>query len=69
MSICSTGLSRYELHGARPLAVSVKTARKLTDLGNTKIWELIKQQKLKTVAIGRRRLILYDSLEALIKGA
>jgi excisionase family DNA binding protein len=50
----------------RPISVTVKTARKITGLGNTKIYELIKQGKLKTVAIGRRRLIIYTSLESLI---
>ena len=50
----------------KPISVTVKTARRLTGLGNTKIYELIKQQKLKTVAVGRRRLILYRSLEELI---
>jgi excisionase family DNA binding protein len=50
----------------KPISVTVQTARKLTGLGNTTIYELIKQKKLKTVAIGRRRLILYRSLEELI---
>jgi excisionase family DNA binding protein len=65
MSISSTGLSDHEFHGAKPLAVTVSTARKLTGLGNTTIWALIKAGKLKSVCIGRRRLIIYDSLEAL----
>ncbi len=50
----------------RPISVTVQTARKLTGLGNTTIYQLIKQGKLKSVVIGRRRLILYDSLESLI---
>ena len=50
----------------KPISVTVQTARKLTGLGNTTIYELIKQQRLKTVAVGRRRLILYRSLEELI---
>jgi excisionase family DNA binding protein len=48
------------------LSVTVKTARELTGLGNTTIYELIKQQKLETLTIGRRRLIVFASLEALI---
>ncbi len=54
---------------AKPISVTVKTAREITGLGNTTIYELIKQGKLKTVAIGRRQLILYASLESLIKAA
>jgi hypothetical protein len=66
MSVPSTGLSHHELHGQKPLTVTVRTARKLSGLGNTKIWELIKQRKLDTVSIGRRRLIVYASLERLL---
>ena len=50
----------------KPLAVTVKTAREITGLGNTKIYALIKESRLESVAIGRRRLISYASLEALI---
>jgi hypothetical protein len=66
MSVPSTGLSHHELHGQKPLTVTVTTARKLSGLGNTKIWELIKTHKLKTVSIGRRRLIVFASLEHLL---
>jgi hypothetical protein len=66
MSIPSTGLSRHELHGQRPLTVTIDTARKLSGLGSTKIWELIKDRKLDTVSIGRRRLIVYASLQRLL---
>ena len=66
MSIPSIGLSRGELHGQRPLTVTVETARKLSGLGHTKIWELIKDRKLATVSVGRRRLIIYASLEQLL---
>jgi excisionase family DNA binding protein len=58
-----------KLTSAKPLSVTVKTAREITGLGNTKIYDLIKQDKLKTISIGRRRLVLYDSLESLIKAA
>jgi hypothetical protein len=66
MSIPSTGLSRDDLHGAIPLTVTVAIARKLSGLGNTTIWALIKSQKLESTSIGRRRLILYRSLERLL---
>jgi len=48
------------------ISVTVDEACHITGLGRTKIYELIGQQKLKTVAIGRRRLVLYDSIEALL---
>jgi len=66
MSIPSTGLSHHEMHGAKPLTVTVRTAKKLSGLGNTTLWGLIKNQKLKTVQIGRRRLVVYSSLERLL---
>jgi excisionase family DNA binding protein len=55
-----------QLTRPKPISVTVKTAREITGLGNTTIYELIKQGKLKTVAVGRRRLIIYTSLESLI---
>jgi hypothetical protein len=66
MSICSTGLSHQELHGEKPLTVTVATARKISGLGNTTIWALIKNRTLESISIGRRRLILYRSLEKLL---
>ena len=64
MSILVTGLSDYE--GAKPLTVTVSTAKRLSGLGNTTIWALIKDQTLETVHVGRRTLITYHSLEALL---
>ena len=66
MSVLSTGLSDYETHGAKPLTVTVGTAKQLSGLGNTKIWALIKDRTLETVHVGRRRLIIFRSLEALL---
>ena len=51
----STGLSDYE--GAKPLSVTVATARKLSGLGNTTIWRLIRERQLETVHVGRCTLI------------
>jgi hypothetical protein len=66
MSICNTGISRDQLHGARPLAVTVKSACKLVGIGNTSMWALIKSGRVKTVSIGRRRLVIFTSLESLV---
>jgi excisionase family DNA binding protein len=49
-----------------PITVTIQTARKITGLGNTTIWSLIKDRKLETVCVGRRRLIVYRSLEQLL---
>jgi excisionase family DNA binding protein len=65
MSICSTGIGDA-LKGAKPLAVTMKKACQLTGLGNTKMYALVKEGKVKTVTIGRRRLAIFASLEALV---
>src|SRR5262245_34270341 len=49
-----------------PLTITIATARQITGLGNTTIWRLIGEKKLDTVRVGRRRLVLYDSLRALL---
>jgi len=69
MSICSTGLSHHELHGAKPLTVTVAMAKNLSGLGNTTIWALIKTRKLESISVGRRRLIVFDSLQKLLSPA
>jgi excisionase family DNA binding protein len=50
----------------KPLAVPVKVACKLLGIGNTTMWSLIKAGRVKTASIGRRRLIIYSSLESLL---
>lgn len=52
-------------HESRPITVTVNNALELTGLGRTKLYELISQGTIKTVTIGRRRLVVYASLEAL----
>jgi excisionase family DNA binding protein len=54
---------------SKPLTVTVAAARKISGLGNTTIWGLIKQGKLDAVRIGRRTLITFRSLEALLAPA
>jgi excisionase family DNA binding protein len=49
------------------LAVPVNDACKIIGLGRTAIYDLIAQGKLKSVAIGRRRLVLYSSIKALLQ--
>lgn len=50
-----------------PLAVTVATARELTGLGNTKIFELLASGQLYRVKVGRRTLITTKSIRALIE--
>jgi excisionase family DNA binding protein len=65
MSICSTAILRNQWHGAKPLAVTVRTACQLLGVGNTTVWALIKAGRIQTIRIGRRRLVIYSSLELL----
>jgi hypothetical protein len=51
---------------ANPISVTVADARRLSGLGNTKLWQLIANGQLTTVRVGRRRLILYASLLELL---
>jgi excisionase family DNA binding protein len=60
------GIPREVLEAAKPLAVPVKTACKLLGVGNTTMWALIKDGRVKTTRIGRRRLVIYASLETLL---
>ena len=48
------------------LAVPVKTACKLVGVGSTTMWALIKSGRVKSVRLGRRRLVLFSSLENLL---
>jgi excisionase family DNA binding protein len=66
MSISSTALSHHELHGGKPITITVGTAKRLSGLGHTTLWALIKAGKLETVRIGRRTLVTLSSLEALL---
>jgi excisionase family DNA binding protein len=66
MSIQSTGLSRHESSGTKPLAVPVKKACEIVGVGNTTMYELIKQKRVRTIKIGRRTLCIYASLETLV---
>ena len=51
----------------KPLTITVAMARRISGLGNTTLWALIKDRRLQTVRIGRRTLINYRSLEMLLE--
>ena len=51
----------------RPIGISVMRTREITSLGNTMVWKLIKEGKLRTAKVGGRTLVLYDSVEELFR--
>jgi excisionase family DNA binding protein len=51
---------------AERVTCTVAEACDATGLGRTKIYDLIKAGALKTITIGRRRLVLVDSLLRLL---
>jgi excisionase family DNA binding protein len=51
----------------KPLTVSVKAAKQITNLGRTKIYELIGDGTIESVKIGSKRLIVFASLERLTR--
>ncbi len=53
----------------KPLSTTIDDTCRITGLGRTKVYELIAEGKLKTATIGRRRLVMYSSIEALVRGA
>lgn len=53
----------------QPLAYSVTDACRISSLGRTSIFKLIKDGRLRVRRIGSRTLILADSLRELIEGA
>ena len=68
MQLQSIPPNRHERRAApKRLAVTIDNACQITGLGRTKIYEVIRDQKLKAVAIGRRRLVLMESIEALLQ--
>jgi hypothetical protein len=50
------------------LSVRIGDAIRITGIGRTKLFALIADGTLQTTTIGRRRLILYRSLQQLIEG-
>jgi excisionase family DNA binding protein len=67
MSIQSCGLGKTG--GLKPITVTVPVTREITGLGNTTVWALIRDGKLRTIKIGKRRLVIYQSIEELLLGA
>jgi hypothetical protein len=52
-----------------PITIPIKEALRISGLGLTKIYELINDGRVQTVKIDNRRLVIYESLKALLSGA
>lgn len=52
----------------KKLSVTMAQASEATGLSVRKLYGLIAEGKLKSTTVGRRRLILWDSLEAMLLG-
>jgi excisionase family DNA binding protein len=50
-----------------PIAIPINETCQRGGFGRTLCYELIREGKLKTVAVGRRRLVIFESLEALLR--
>ncbi len=50
----------------RPLTITIRQCCRLTGLGRTKLFELIRQNRLESIKVDGRRLVLMDSVEALV---
>ena len=50
------------------IALRIRDAATISGLSRSTLYELLKAGKLRAVKIGGRRLILRDSLEALLRG-
>lgn len=50
----------------RPISISVKQASKLTGLASATIYRRIEDGTLRSVVVGSRRLVLYESIEAMV---
>lgn len=65
-------MAHYHEYGAimnipnsKPITVTVNDGLGLTGLGRTKFYELINDGQIKTIKVGKRRLVVYSSLEEL----
>lgn len=50
------------------ISLTLKQASETSGLSVRKLYDLIAEKKLQSVTVGRRRLILYKSLEELLIG-
>lgn len=53
------------LGASRPLAMRITDAAKMLSIGRTTVYQLINEGTLLTIKVGRRRLILTESIQTL----
>ncbi len=51
---------------SKPLTVTVSRGLQLTGLGRTKFYQLLNERRIRSVTVGRRRLVVYASIEELL---
>jgi excisionase family DNA binding protein len=51
----------------RPICCSVKHAADLIDVNKRTMWRLIADGRIETIKVGRRRLVIYKSLQQLVQ--
>lgn len=51
----------------KPLTLSVRRAAAVLDVGERTVWRLIARDEIQTIFIGRKRFVLYASLEELVQ--
>jgi len=54
------------LPAEKPLAVTIEVTRRLTGLGATTIWKLVKEKRLRTARVGGGTLVIYRSIEEVL---
>jgi excisionase family DNA binding protein len=50
-----------------PLTITITEALRISELGRTTLYELLKTKKVASTKVGARRLVNYASLAALLK--
>jgi excisionase family DNA binding protein len=50
-----------------PVTVTIQTAQRLSEIGRTKLYELINKGAIETVRVGKRRLVNFASLTAFLE--
>ncbi len=52
-----------------PITVTVSAAQKFSGLGRTSLYGLMSKQKIKSIRVGTRRLIIFESLKAFLSSS
>jgi hypothetical protein len=58
----------YGASALKPLTISIKECVRLSGLGRSTVWKHIKTGTLQSVSVGRKRLVVFGSLEAMLLG-